>query len=119
MKKFWIFLLLIATLAIACFATCPDKEAHKKAVKECIDEAIRGSGDDQDDITKGFMSLLSGGISKLATEFVDIDYHNYYLISISKISSGDEYTYALGILNKVIIIGKDQIMQSAREAIGV
>lgn len=112
MKKFITALLIIAGLAAVMTVTCPDRQKHKDALQEIVDEIINDeiSGDTYG---LGYFAFFLG--SKFMNLTIDSVLHvdNYFVLSIGRLDlpDGQSEKVSLGILGHIFTIDKETALQ--------
>lgn len=114
MKK--IIALLAPVLLVAMFATCPDKQAHQKAIAEVVNESVKETIGEQagKSLASIGSALTSGLVDKGIEHMLELD--NYYLFSLGKVEwKGERKTVSVGLLNQVFTVQKDQVKEQIGE----
>ena len=111
MKKLLIFLLVIVGLAAVCVVTCPDRQTHKEAILQEVDDAlgetINDNLDDDNPVVGIIAGILGGVASKVGYAALEnqLRYNNYFVVSTTTIDiSGEEKTVAVGALGHVFVL---------------
>lgn len=113
-------IILVAALAVALAATCPDKQQHKKALSSVLSKAAQKEAA----TIKGgkYVSLSeamfqAGMVEKVFDRF--FTYHNYVFFSACKYSLGDKNDYvSLGVMGHVFTPSEedlDKVIQKKKE----
>lgn len=111
MKALFYTLLIFIILSAVCAFTCPDKDAHKEALTEMMDEILNqeiseGLGIIGTDLSL-FDSLLGTEIGEWTIDSV-LDVKDYFLFSIGYITyDGEKHPVSFGIFNHVFTPDKE------------
>lgn len=99
--------------------TCPDKDAHKEAMKTTINKAFESKmsesftkEESKNDIFQGISILGSMLVSNIADSMLDakMEVKNYVFFSIGAINhDGKSQTVSLGILNNVYTCSEEDL----------
>lgn len=109
MKKFLIFIVILAVLGLGLMATCPDKDAHCEAVKSVLSGAINAemdqSGISETTAAIGTMLAVSAIEAYINSTLVvrDRTFYNVGVISYE----GEFHMISVGVLNHVFTISED------------
>ena len=122
MKKLTIklTLVIVAVGALILLAlTCPDKDAHKEAMKTTINKAFEHKMSDtftdeesKNDIFQGITMLGSMLVNNIADSMLDtkMEVKNYIFFSIGAINhDGKSQTISFGILNNVYTCSEEDL----------
>ena len=117
MKKLLFLILLLIVIAGALVATCPDKEAHREAVKGVMAGVIN-SEMDQSKIEEtmasiGTMLAVSAVDAYLKSNLVIRD-HTFYNIGVISYR-GEFRMVSVGVLNHVFTISEDDARKMIKE----
>ena len=106
MNKFLLSLLIVLVISGVCVVSCPDRDAHYKAISDDIQQTINSELIDQNaNDSKIALSFLAssflGGVSDfLVNNTLSVD--NYFLFSLGKITIHDKTKIvSIGLLNHV------------------
>lgn len=115
MKKFLIFIGIIATIAIALMATTPDKQQHHDTIKEVLSRAVNAELRDNN-IGGAVASIGSVFAMNAVDEFLNrsllIRDHRFYNIGVIDYD-GEFQMVSVGVFNHVYTFDENQ----ARELI--
>ena len=109
MKKFLIFLGVLVVLGLALIATCPNRDAHREAVKSVLSAAINAemdqSGIEETTAAIGTMLAVSAIDSYLNANLVvrDRTFYNVGVVSYE----GEFHMISVGVFNHVFTISED------------
>lgn len=113
MKKLLILILALVALGGVAALTCPDKEAHKKAISEVVKESVKdGLGGANSEDSLGLIEGIASIGSSLTDAFLEsqltVDKHLVY--STGSIRHGKESeTVSVGVFGHVFTVKKEQI----------
>lgn len=113
-------LVIVAVGAMILLAlTCPDKEAHKEAMKTTINKAFEGKmaesftkDESSNSIFQGITMLGSMLVNNIADSMLDtkMEVKNYVFFSIGTINhEGESHTISFGILNNVYTCSEEDL----------
>ncbi len=109
MKKIFVFILVILSIAIAMVITCPEKVAHKAKVNEKLseifDKELKSNVVNDDELIYAAIGSAIG--SKFLSVIVDqnLEVESYYVCSIGKMTlDGQTYPVSLGLFNHVFLL---------------
>lgn len=116
--------MVVAALAALMAITCPDKQAHRKAIEEKIATSLEAS------VSKQGSSLLDVGIQLIkdlfAMDSTDdslddlLDYHSYFVVSRTTVDmNGKPQTVSWGAFGKVITVNTDDLASYLESGIPV
>ena len=112
--------LIVAALAVALAATCPDKQQHKTALSGALSEAAKKeaatiNGGKYSSISDAMLN--AGMVEKVFDRF--FTYHNYVFFSACKYSLGDKDDYvSLGVMGHVFTPSQqdlEKVIQKKKE----
>lgn len=116
MKKFLKFLLVAGIVAV-CIVTCPEKEAHKDALKSVINSALDdeiGKVSDNEGINK-VGSAISSFVVEIALDS-KLEVKNYFVCSLGQFDTDEGVrTVSLGLLGHVFTMSEEQFKKAIRE----
>jgi hypothetical protein len=117
MKKFLIIIGILVVLGLALIATCPDRDAHREAVKSVLSAAINAEMD-QSNINETMAAIstmfaVSAIDSYLSSNLVvrDRTFYNVGVVSYE----GDFHMVSVGVFNHVFTISEDDARQFVKE----
>ena len=110
MKKFLIFLLVLLGIGAVAVVTCPDKEAHKEAIKNVVKETIRDEiGAYSENVLSGVFSSLGSSVSGWLLDN-SLSVENHFVYSVGKFTGGKEpQTVSVGAFGHVFTISKEDL----------
>ena len=115
MKKLFVSILVLLALGAAAALTCPDKEAHKKAISEVVKESVKdGLGGDDAEDSLGLIEGIASIGSSLSEAFLEsqLTVDNYLVYSVGSIRHGKESdTVSVGVFGHVFTVKKEQIKE--------
>lgn len=121
MKKLLVFLTLVLIGALFVF-TCPDKSAHKEAIKAVVTNVANDRLNEHTSKKKsGFEFLGSLLINKAVDMALDsyLDVKNYFVVSIGEIYyQGETKQVSYGLLGHVFTFNEEQLQQAIDEQAG-
>jgi hypothetical protein len=110
MKKFLIFIGIIAAIAIALMATTPDKQQHHDTIKEVLSRAVNAELRDNN-IDGAVASIGSVFAMNAVDEFLNrsllIRDHRFYNIGVIDYN-GEFQMVSVGVFNHVYTFDEDQ-----------
>ena len=110
MKKFLIFIGIIAAIAIALMATTPDKQQHHDTIKEVLSRAVNAELRDNN-IDGAVASIGSVFAMNAVDEFLNrsllIRDHRFYNIGVIDYD-GEFQMVSVGVFNHVYTFDEDQ-----------
>lgn len=110
MKKFLIFIGIIAAIAIALMATTPDKQQHHDTIKEVLSRAVNAEMRDNN-IEGPVASIGSVFAMNAVDEFLNrsllIRDHRFYNIGVIDYN-GEFQMVSVGVFNHVYTFDEDQ-----------
>ena len=110
MKKFLIFIGIIAAIAIALMATTPDKQQHHDTIKEVLSRAVNAELRDNN-IEGSVASIGSVFAMNAVDEFLNrsllIRDHRFYNIGVIDYN-GEFQMVSVGVFNHVYTFDEDQ-----------
>ena len=119
MKKFLIFLGVLVVLGVALIATCPNRDAHREAVKSVLSAAINAemdqSGIEETTAAIGTMLAVSAIDSYLNSNLVvrDRTFYNVGVVSYE----GEFHMISVGVFNHVFTISEDDARQFIKDGL--
>ena len=119
MKKFLIFLGVLVVLGLALIATCPNRDAHREAVKSVLSAAINAemdqSGIEETTAAIGAMLAVSAIDSYLNSHLVvrDRTFYNVGVVSYE----GEFHMISVGVFNHVFTISEDDARQFIKDGL--
>lgn len=121
MKKFLFLLILVAAAGVGLVMTCPDKDAHREAVKDVVSKVVN-SEMDRSSIERPLASI--GTV--LAVNAVDaylkanliVRDHTFYNIGVVSYE-GDFKMVSVGILNHVFTISEDEAREIIKDKLSL
>lgn len=114
MNKKGILIIIAIIILIALFVvTCPNKAAHKEAIKTVTNELIDKKTSDSGLDAGGWGSLIAGALGNRLIEVLldsKLSVDNYLLFSVGTIHFGDKTkTVSFGCLNHVFTFSEDDL----------
>ena len=124
MKRLGILLVILIALFGLSVLTCPDKEAHKDALTDVVEEVIRDIckqyEDELSDTDKQYLDLAAPSLAKQAGWLIDgtLSVRNHMVCSTGSISiHNNKKTVTIGLFGHVFTLGKDKLKTMIREYI--
>lgn len=124
MKRLGIILVILIALFGLSVLTCPEKEAHKDALTDVVEEVIRDIckeyDDELSDTDKQYLDLAAPSLAKKAGWLIDgtLSVRNHMVCSTGSINiQNDKKTVTIGLFGHVFILGKDKLKTMIREYI--
>ena len=113
MKKFIVFLMVILGIAGVAVITCPDKQAHKDAIMNVINEKINESLGTTSEEADGFALFASSLGSGIASYLIEnrLVYKNHFVYSTSEITKldGETSRLSVGVFGHVFTFKKEDL----------
>lgn len=121
MKKLLVLLLLLVVVGVALVATCPDREAHKEAVKG-VASAVVNAEMSQRDVDETLASIgtmlgISAVDAYLNTNLVVRD-HTFYNVGMLNYK-GELRMVSVGVFNHVFTISEDEAKQFMKDKLPI
>lgn len=117
MKKFLILIVLVVVIAGALVATCPDREAHRTAVKDVLSGVINSEMDNQS--INGALASIGTAVAVSAVDAylnskLLIRDHTFYNVGVIDYD-GEFRMVSVGVLNHVFTISEDDARQLIKD----
>ncbi len=110
MKNVLLAILILVVVAAAAVVTCPDKEAHKEALKNVVNEVVfdemAGEPADLALLGSSIVSGLSGFVLNSALEV-----ENHFVYSIGVFNYGESQVVSVGVFNHVFTPSKEKVRE--------
>ena len=117
-------IIALATVLIVCAAavmTCPDKQAHKDAIMDVVNEKINEELKTDDDEMQGLSALFGSIGSGIAGRIVDnrLIVKNHFLWSTGEFQDldGAYKQISVGVFGHIFTINKDDLDKAIDEAL--
>ncbi len=108
MKNVLLAILILVVIAAAAVVTCPDKEAHKEALENVINEVISDDMEGEPaDLTLLGNSIVSGLSGFVLNSALDVE--NHFVYSIGVFNYDESQVVSVGVFNHVFMPGKDKV----------
>jgi len=121
MKKFLIILCVLLAIVGVAVVTCPDKQAHKDAIMEVVNEKIMEEVGAQSEENPDLSGLLNG-IASLGSHIGgwylggSLSVHNYFVCSIGSMTiDGEKHTVSVGVFGHVFTFSKEDLDKAMEE----
>jgi hypothetical protein len=115
MKKFLFFIVLLVVMALVLIATCPDREAHRTAIKDVVAGVVNSEMNNQS-LNEALASIGTAVAISTADAYLNsslmIRDHTFYNVGVIDYD-GEFRMVSVGVLNHVFTISEDD----ARELI--
>ena len=115
MKKFFLFVIVLAIIGFIMMATCPNEKDHEEAICLAIDQAI---DEKLGDCSFSLMGAVKFGskfaLKKGAELFIDLNVavENYGVVSIGRYTfNGRNKVISVGLFNHVFTMSKNDILE--------
>ena len=114
MKKFLVFLTIVALLVAAMAMTRPDKKAHKeammKAVKEYVDDEARERGFGDNGLTRLGKNAVVQAVELALNYKLQLD--DYYVVTVTHAElKGEDRILSVGVLGHVFTFDKEMLRE--------
>lgn len=110
MKKFLILILFIAVVGVGLIATCPDRDAHKEAIKSVVSGVINSEMDKSNVFTTELASISTMLTINMADSYLNsnliIKDHTFYNKGYIRYKD-DIKMVSFGILNHVFTLDEE------------
>ena len=122
MKKFFVLLLILATIAAAMFFTCPTEDNHVDRVVKEIGRIARNNMED-DSGTSMLLGYIESAVVESNEEIAKtliqnhFELDDYYLIGIGKLTyKHQEAPVTIGVFNRVFYLKRaDPLLETIQE----
>lgn len=117
MKKFLFLIGFLVVLSLVLIATCPDREAHRDAVKSVLSGAINKEMD-QSRLNETIASigtvLAVSAVDEYLKSSLIVRDHTFYNVGV--VSYGGEFRMvSVGVLNHVFTVSEDDVRQFVKD----
>lgn len=115
MKKFFRFLLFLLIIGGVAVITCPDKQAHKDAIMNLINETISedlGANEEENTDALGLISGIASIGTHVSGWFLDsaLSVENHFVFSLGRIKHGNENDIvSVGVFGHVFAWKKEDV----------
>lgn len=117
MKKFLFLLVVLGAIAVALMLTCPDRDAHKEAIKDVVTKVVN-SEMDNNSINSALASIGTVIAIKTVDAYLNssliIRDHTFYNVGV--VNHEDEFRMvSVGVFNHVFTISEDDARELLKE----
>lgn len=117
MKKFLFLLVVLGAIAVAVMLTCPDRDAHKEAIKDVVTKVVN-SEMDNNSINSALASIGTVIAIKTVDAYLNssliIRDHTFYNVGV--VNHEDEFRMvSVGVFNHVFTISEDDARELLKE----
>lgn len=120
MKRFLLTILVLIIFGAVAVVTCPDKQAHKDAImnvlNEKMNEELNSSGAAEDELAVLFGSIGTGFMERVIDNRLMVTNHFFWSVGEIQKLDGEKYQASLGLFGHVFTFKKEDLDEQLSKA---